>query len=324
MKPTVIIAGMLAAAAALPGCIVQEIRDELRDANGQLVCVQFAMEEANQGLSSANTLLAETNDRLDRVEEGLTRLDRTNALIDSVEKGLERIDSTNISLDGLQTQLALLNSIEQSLGRLDTHLASVRKTIGSINSFIPFLDLGGGYEETEISSAALAELPVVGAADRAPPAIDADGEPTAAGVGSVAASTTPAQQVAARRDSIMGAWISVYPDRSVALVIHADGTYERAWIHPAPPPRDGTGQVHVQAGPRTLIERGRWSREANTVRFVTEPAGQGGGQGAAGAGGSAAAATAAPAKEWVIKVLSITSRAMAIEETGGMVVFGRP
>ncbi|HRJ51069.1 MAG TPA: hypothetical protein PKU91_11065, partial [Phycisphaerales bacterium] len=183
MKINLIITGTLAASAALPGCIVREIRDELRAANGQLVCVQFAMDEANQGLSSANTLLAQTNDRLDRVEEGLTRLDRTNALIDRVEKGLERIDRTNHSLGGLEAQLALLNSIEQSLGRLDTHLASVRKTIGSINSFIPFLDLGGGYEETEISSAALAEMPLVEAADQTPPPMSADGEPTTSGAG---------------------------------------------------------------------------------------------------------------------------------------------
>lgn len=308
MESKIVFVGWFVAAMMLPGCIAQEIRDELRSANAQLVCVQFAMEEANAGLSSANTLLAETNDRLDLVEEGLARLDRTNALIDDVEKGLGRIDSTNTSLGGLERQLALLTSIEQSLDRLDVHLASVRKTIGSINSFIPFLDLGGGYEETEVSAATQEEVPPPGLGQNREAADAAPGENGGAEV-------VPASPLAARRDSIMGAWISVYPDRSVAMVIHADGTYEKATVQPPRAASGGTPEKQPGSVSAAAIVRGNWARDGSTVSFATvseKPDGTGSTHGMP------------PPIAWVVKVLSVTSRALAIETPDGMVVFGRP
>src|SRR5262245_13841783 len=94
---------LLLAVLLMPGCVAWEIRDEMRNANTKLTDVHSS--------------LGATNDRLDKVDNGLGR-----------------IDATNTSLDTLHQQLALLTSIKESLARLDTHLASLRKTIGRIDT----------------------------------------------------------------------------------------------------------------------------------------------------------------------------------------------
>jgi len=173
----------------LGGCVVWEIRDEMRHVNESLADVKLTLEVANQALD-------DVNDRLDKVDQGLGR-----------------IDDTNTSLTDVQERLTLLRSVDASLARLDSHLASLRKTISRIDSAIPFLSLGGD-EEIEVAAADAAPAP---AAERASPA----GAPVAA------ATPEPEPKAAqpARRDPLEGTWVSVYPMSSRALLLQEEGRY---------------------------------------------------------------------------------------------------
>lgn len=157
----------------LPGCIVWDIRDEMKNANGQLT-------EVRAGLAK----LDDTNQRLDRT---IANLERTNALVDSVEK-----------------QLAVLNTINTSLSRLDQHLAALRRTLGKLDSVIPFLDLGTEPVPEDLPVATAPSAPTN------PTSPDAPAEPA---------------QATKSRDSTIGIWTSRWPDSEIALVILEDNTF---------------------------------------------------------------------------------------------------
>lgn len=329
MKP-ITVSALLLLLLTLPGCIVGEIKDQLQSANDQLVCVQFALDDANKGLASANDLLVRTNERLDRVENGLTRLDRTNTLIDNVEQGLGRIDSTNNRLSDLERQLALLESIEKSLSRLDQHLASLRKTVSALDGVIPFLDLGGEYVEPSTPAPTDA---AIAAADAPQEQQDAATTPQPADGKTSASPTAPADGAApqtaasqARRDSLMGVWVRAYPDRTVALVIHADNTYERSLPSPGGPAGS------TPAG-QPMIERGTWKRDAMNVVFTPGPAAPanapaGGASPAKAAGKSpdqpAGKQPSPSATPWTVHIISLSSKALALEEDGKLTLYARP
>ncbi len=173
---------------SLGGCVVWEIRDEMRHVNASLADVKLTLEVANQALD-------DVNDRLDKVDQGLSR-----------------IDDTNTSLTDVQDRLSLLRSVDASLSRLDTHLASLRKTISRIDSAIPFLSLGGD-EEIEVAESEPAqpgEAPVaVAGTDASAPKPEAE--------------TKAAQP--ARRDPLEGTWVSVYPISTRALLLQDEGRY---------------------------------------------------------------------------------------------------
>lgn len=214
MKTMRVLAMVMAAMGVLPGCVAWQIRDEMRAANARLIDVQGT--------------IVQTNERLDRVESGLTRLDQTNTLIGTVEQGLGRIDSTNTSLSTLEQQLALLNSINTSLSRLDTHLAALRRTIGRIDSVIPFLDLGG-------------DAPV----DAPPPPAQAGAAGEGAAPTAEAGAAGQAEGQAARRDPLLGVWVPVPEDGNDVYVLDADGSF-----------------VHSMRG------QGTWRREGSRVEFT--------------------------------------------------------
>lgn len=159
----------------LPGCIVWDIRDEMKNANTQLT-------EVRSGLAK----LDDTNQRLDHT---IANLDRTNALVNNVE-----------------TQLAVLNTINTSLSRLDQHLAALRRTIGKLDSVIPFLDLGSE--------------PVP---DAAPVATASDPAPDAPQTSPASVEASPAKSPA--REPVLGIWTSRWPDNETALVILEDNTF---------------------------------------------------------------------------------------------------
>jgi uncharacterized protein YoxC len=208
----------------LPGCVVWEIRDELRTANAKLGEVDDSL-----------TKIDRTNDSIVKTNEAL---DHTNKIIADVEQGLKRIDTTNSSLDGLDKQLSLLRSIESSLTRLDQHLASLRRTIGRIDSAIPFLGLGGD------------ESPEPAAASATPdetPKTDTQ---------------TPSEPKAARgqKEPLAGIWVSQYPDQALAIIIATEGRYVRS-----------TRTISSKES-TTVTERGGWKREdAKTLRFSPDP-----------------------------------------------------
>lgn len=106
---------------ALPGCVVQDIHDELQGANQRLGRVELALEE------------------IERTNEELVSLQLRLAT-------LERMASIDQSLTSMDTQL---ESIQGSLVKLDDHLASLRRTISNIDSTIPFLRISGDRDEPE-------------------------------------------------------------------------------------------------------------------------------------------------------------------------------
>ncbi len=247
----------------LPGCVVWEIRDELRGANKQLGEVQASLQkldETNQSLVDTNKALAQTNKSIDEVQQGLAR-----------------IDTTNGSLDGVDKRLAVLNPIQASLTRLDVHLAALRRTIGRIDSVIPFLDLGSGEVVTDAPVAA------------PEPAEGAKPEPTEAGT---------------KREVMVGAWLSQFPDRRTALIIMADGHYVQA-VSPSTP-------QELRPAP----ERGLWKRTGEkSLSFTPEP------PVGTGADGKPLQSAFAP---WTLTIVAQSGRSLTAESNGQVVVFSRP
>lgn len=296
-------AGTMAAWAVLAGgCIAWEIRDEMRVTNANLGEVQSKLAEVDQSLSKLDTTnqsIANTNKNLD---DTIARLEKANALIQSVGEGLGRLDTTNQSLDTLERQLALLESIRGSLSRLDTHLASLRKTIGRIDSAIPFLDLGGGETVTDAPA-------MEPAAETAVAASGAEGTPTAAAAGAAESAPAPV-----RRDPLSGIWATQFPTEGTTVVMLPDNTYRLALKEAPAPGVPRTGGVRV--------EKGTWAREDKvytlTAEPTTRPAGAGG---AAGAGGQA---QTVPGRTWKMVVVSSSTRAAAVEIDGNLTLLVRP
>lgn len=223
----------------LPGCIVGEIRDELKLANQQLTTVQESLGK----LDTTNQSLAATNNELDQ----------TNKLINSVQGGLGRIDKTNDSLSTLEQQLILLNSIEKSLTRLDNHLAGLRGTINKLDGVIPFLDLGAGDIPPPVPVAAQTNVNPSGtqptASEAAVPAVTQEAQ---------AATETPTvTTTSVQRDSMTGTWVTTHPNRGGVVVLLADGKYLFAYaLNPAVSAQNAT------------IERGTWKRiDRGTIEF---------------------------------------------------------
>ncbi len=271
---------------AAPGCVVWEIRDEMRSANTNLADVK-------QTLDVANSSLDEANSRLDRVEEGLTRLDRTNTLIDSVETGLERIDTTNAEL----ASLGKLQSIDTSLSRLDVHLAAVRKTIGSIDNMIPFLDLGGGDEYIDEAPAA-GEAREVAAAGEV-----SDAAATAPAPSSDAAEAPPETTKApAKREVFLGTWVEQFPSHVHAIVILSNGRY-----------------VFV-AGDAPGIE-GAWTHNSGVLTFTPDPVSA---PPTAQTPAKAPAATPNLAPS-TYSILNSSNRTLTLRDANGsLLIYGRP
>jgi hypothetical protein len=232
-------------ALALPGCIVGEIRDELKLANQQLGTVQQSLgklDTTNQSLTTTNATLGDTNQ-----------------LIGRVQGGLGRIDTTNTSLGVLEGQLQTLKSVDASLVRLDAHLAGLRGTISKLDGVIPFLDLGAGDVPPPEEAAAVADASPVTEAPVPPPAeqVAALGEnvtlatqPPVTQVPSTQAASTPATQTPVPREALVGTWLCVHPSRGGVLVILPDGKYVYSME------REST----LQSGGPAGIERGTWQR----------------------------------------------------------------
>jgi len=109
-------AGMLVTSIlVLPGCIVQEIRDELKATHYQL--------------ESRLSMLEVTNERLGTIQ---AELKKTNAELASVKAQLV---TTNTIMGSVEGRLAMLDSINTSLASLDTSL----KTVKSLIEKIPFI-----------------------------------------------------------------------------------------------------------------------------------------------------------------------------------------
>jgi prefoldin subunit 5 len=305
--------------AALPGCIVGEIRDELKHANAQLSAVQESLGK----LDTTNTSLAKTNNELGE----------TNQLIDRVHGGLGRIDKTNESLDTLEQQLKILRGIETSLTRLDNHLGGLRGTINKLDGVIPFLDLGAGDVPPPVET--LAALP---AQQEAGAAVAVGATPSAESVaetGDPARAAMPEAQAsvaaAPTRESIVGSWVSSFPSRQGALVILPDGRYAFAYFDSSPSPVSGLGEA--------FVERGTWKRVdrqtlAFQVQVEADPA-----YDRLQSGRKALSAAATPSekpgaageplapvqpREWKLTVVSLSPRSLTTEIGNMIYIWSRP
>ncbi|MBL8747264.1 MAG: hypothetical protein JNK58_13025 [Phycisphaerae bacterium] len=254
--------------ATMGGCVFREIRDEIRTSNAQLRGVEGELTSTNAAIG------------------------RTNEVLKDVETGLGRLDATNVSLSDMQERLSLLRSIEESLRRMDVHLASLRKTISQIDSMIPFVDLGGDVVETPVETAPAAAV------------VQAEGEVDAA----TSASSPPATASTPKRDALIGAWVSEYPDRSTALVMLEDGRYIR--------------QVTAGAGGGTPTEAGAWKREGVWLKMTptpsaAEPSG-------AKAAGAKPAAPAVP-MEYSLEIITRSVKSMTLRAADGrLAVYSKP
>lgn len=210
---------------AVPGCVFWDIRDGVRDANARLDTVDASLQQTNSELRS--------------VQSALTRLDTTNAELVKVQDELGELDATNASLTTVQERLQSLRSIHESLTKMDVHLSSLRKTIGRIDSMIPFLDLGG---DEPVSPPDPAGQPAGDPGERA--ANPTDGSPD------------NAEPARAPRDALVGAWVRQYPGRSIALVILDSGRYFM--------------QRTADNGARTQGV-GEWKREGRVITLTGDP-----------------------------------------------------
>lgn len=199
MRPMLLLSFAALAAFLLPGCIVWDIRDQLKQANAQLAEVNGSVtvthseiQQVKNRLNTMNADLGTTNDKL---------LEANTKLVD-VQSGLTRVDTTNSSLGTLDQQLT---SMQASLTKIDGHLASLRGTIGKLDSAIPFLDLGGDAPVEHTST------------QPADTAVPADANAPAA----TPADTQPRQP----RDQLVGSWIAATPGKVFTFVLLADGRY---------------------------------------------------------------------------------------------------
>ncbi len=297
--------GVLCIAAAFSGgCVFWDIRDEVRNTNARLDKVESRLEGTNAALD-------QTNAELKTVQEGLERLDRTNELIGGVETGLTRLDSTNSALSTMEERLVLLRSIEESLGRLDVHMASLRKTIGRIDGMIPFLDLGSDEPVDAVETADASERPV----EPASGAVGAQevgqkpGDQAQTGEAGAKEPTKAAPSRPARRDALLGAWVSEFPDRTVALVILDEGRFVRQ-----SPEAAGVSE------PAARTISGTWKRDGTSLELMPEalaPAAPAPGQPAQGR-------PAAPTVERY-EIVAQTTRSLTLRTAAGtLLILGKP
>jgi hypothetical protein len=182
----------------LPGCVVWEIRDEMRGVNSRLDVVDASLTEVNDELTDIEVQLSDVRGSIEQ----------TNTYLDTVYGGL---DDTNTSLADMQVRLALLRSVQTSLTNIDTHLASLRKTINRIDGAIPFLSLGGD----EVIETPAAEPEDGSSAPET--VVKAEGE-----AGEATAASAPARR---RNDPLVGVWISAQPSDGTTLVLQPENRY---------------------------------------------------------------------------------------------------
>ncbi|MDX2148150.1 MAG: hypothetical protein SFZ23_11580 [Planctomycetota bacterium] len=341
----------------LAGCIVWELRDELREANQQLTSVNTDLVAANARLDNANTRLDEANERLEYVEASLVRLDRTNELVDNVDAKLlttnDSLGDTNAVLGTLRGQQ--LPTVTNSMTRLDAHLASLRKSLESLSDTVPFLDFGGDPVETtpgvpqlaeeplsepqrdpQIAAAPEGELATAPAAPGSQPEPSGPGEAPVSGEagapGEAADASSPAPvnqqkagasvaqpQARPRPSPISGVWVSAYPDDRIAIILLPDGRFVRSTL----PPQPGAGQ---SAGSRGSSSASTLSSSPSLLRGTwTLASGELRLSPEAPPPPAGQAATPVePPASIAARVIQASARVLAIEDSDGLVIFRRP
>jgi hypothetical protein len=305
-------------ATLLPGCIVQDIRQQLTTANTQLYAANVAIGDTSRRLDDTKVLLEAANARLDAAN---TRLDATNARVDAanarIDDTITRLDQTQPRLDAANARLTglepHLSSLAPSLRSVDVHLASLRGSLAAIDELLPFggLGLGSGPSPTVAAAA-----PQTGAPGDAGASAGDGAAPAAPGGAPTGVPSTPA--VPARRDPLLGVWISVYPDDRVALLLAADGRYAQSTIEPSDERASANpdGQVAAVRTSAPAIERGTWSRAEAMLMFTptSTPA----------AADPKAASQASATVPRSFRVAASSFQSLVLETDEGLRVFARP
>ncbi len=126
--------------ALMPGCIVQDIHDQIALSNQKLTQIDesFAkVERANELLEKLETQLDST---LGPIDENMSKIRERLASIDAK---LEAMDGNMTTMD------ERIEAVKGDLQAVSAHLASLRKTINNIDSTIPFLKFSGDDEEEQ-------------------------------------------------------------------------------------------------------------------------------------------------------------------------------
>lgn len=142
MRPTRFTITTLATGAfmLLPGCIVQDIHDQIALSNEKLE----AIDENFAKVERANELLADLEKQLDRllppINDNLTLIE---AQLESIDAQLVQINANLASMD------TSIEQVEADLKSVSESLTSLRRTISNIDSTIPFLKFSGDSDEPD-------------------------------------------------------------------------------------------------------------------------------------------------------------------------------
>jgi hypothetical protein len=131
---TFVALAILAVATVLSGCIVGEMRDDLKATRvgvEGLAALAPALEKTNATLEKSNELMAAT----------YRELVATRA---AAEQMPARLDEANDHLKRATAMLAHLETMQGSLRNLDESLAALRKMIENIDKAIPLLNFSKG------------------------------------------------------------------------------------------------------------------------------------------------------------------------------------
>lgn len=129
----------------MPGCIVQDIHDQI----------------------------ALSNEKLQQIDESFEKVERANTALAKLDIQMERLQT----LDSIDGNLVLMNeridTLQKDLNAVSEHLASLRKTINNIDNTIPFLKISGDEEdEAAAEVSGVDEIPAAETTDPATPTKD--------------------------------------------------------------------------------------------------------------------------------------------------------
>jgi hypothetical protein len=82
---------VLVGGAMMPGCVVWDIRDELRQTNARIDSIKIDLAKTNELLESVNTELATTNATMTNVQERLAVLEPIQDSLDSLDESMKTV-----------------------------------------------------------------------------------------------------------------------------------------------------------------------------------------------------------------------------------------
>ena len=103
---------LAAAALGMPGCIVQDIHDQLKRTNEQLESRLAMLDTTNDELVKIRGSLEKTNEILEGVKAELAT---TNETMGKVQKRLEVLDPINTSLTSLDSSLKTVKNLIEKI-----------------------------------------------------------------------------------------------------------------------------------------------------------------------------------------------------------------